>query len=269
SNRSWIMTVAAGVPIVLTIDLFVKTLNLPHFSQEYQLSTVLYLLLSSILLSDWVISLLMIFLLWRSRRGSVLNKTDSLVTSLIIYTVTTGMVTSILALIILVTSAVMSKAGETYIGFFFLLSRSYFICLITTLNRRNDLRTYHRNVLSGPQSQSMAVGYTSTTEDTAESEQLATLDPVFKFTSLPSPTSYITSDTYLAEGTHPPRDSHYTGSNRGANGSKRFPESPRPQSKTKTRDLERANGYGQIATNWSVAVSRRVYLTCFMLSYGG
>lgn len=58
---------------------------------------------------------------------------------------------------------------------------AYFICLLTTLNRRNDLRTYHRNILSGPQSQSTAVGYASAMEaTTAESEQLATLDPVVR-----------------------------------------------------------------------------------------
>lgn len=93
----------------------------------------------------------------------------------------------------------------------------------------------------------------------------------FKLTSLPSPTSYTTSDSYLPEGTHGhfPRDSHYSGSNQGANGSERSPESPRPKAKTKIRDLGRANGYGQTATNWSVAVSCRVYLTCFMLCYCG
>ncbi|KAJ7667665.1 hypothetical protein DFH06DRAFT_224399 [Mycena polygramma] len=87
--------------------------------------------------SDFFIALTLVYYLRRSRTG--FKKSDTMITKLIVFSVSTGLLTSVCAVASLVSIIVW---GQTliYVAFYFSLGRLYFNSVLATLNARNDIR---------------------------------------------------------------------------------------------------------------------------------
>ncbi|KAF8211493.1 hypothetical protein K438DRAFT_1958595 [Mycena galopus ATCC 62051] len=87
--------------------------------------------------ADFVIALILVFYLRRSRTG--FKKSDTMISKLIMFSVSTGLLTSICAVASLVSILVW---GQTliYVAFYFSLGRLYFNSVLATLNARKDIR---------------------------------------------------------------------------------------------------------------------------------
>ncbi|KAJ7237220.1 hypothetical protein B0H12DRAFT_113324 [Mycena haematopus] len=87
--------------------------------------------------ADFLIALILVFYLRRSRTG--FKKSDTMITKLIMFSVSTGLLTSICAVASLVSILVW---GQTliYVAFYFSLGRLYFNSVLATLNARKDIR---------------------------------------------------------------------------------------------------------------------------------
>ncbi|KAJ6539006.1 hypothetical protein B0H19DRAFT_337450 [Mycena capillaripes] len=87
--------------------------------------------------SDFFIAMILVYYLRRSRTG--FKKSDTMITKLIMFSVSTGLLTSICAVASLVSILVW---GQTliYVAFYFSLGRLYFNSVLATLNARKDIR---------------------------------------------------------------------------------------------------------------------------------
>ncbi|KAF4617530.1 hypothetical protein D9613_006052 [Agrocybe pediades] len=93
--------------------------------------------LGSAAASDVIIAISLCYYLTKSRTGFA--RTDSLITTLIIYSLTTGLITSIIAFICVVTFAIM-PTNYIWLGFFWLIGKCYVNSLLAALNSREALR---------------------------------------------------------------------------------------------------------------------------------
>jgi len=87
--------------------------------------------------ADITIAVSLCYYLMQSRTG--FKRTDSLISTLMIYSLTTGLVTSFIAFIIVVTFAVMPDK-YVWLGFFWLIGKCYVNSLLAALNSRDSLR---------------------------------------------------------------------------------------------------------------------------------
>ncbi|KAJ3899505.1 hypothetical protein F5879DRAFT_976653 [Lentinula edodes] len=88
-------------------------------------------------IADVVLASLLCYYIRRNRSG--FEKTDSLVTSIVKYTITTGLVTSLLGIFTLI-AYFASPNGFIFIAMHFSLGRMYTNALLATLNSRKRLR---------------------------------------------------------------------------------------------------------------------------------
>ncbi|KAJ7139644.1 hypothetical protein C8R44DRAFT_765035 [Mycena epipterygia] len=86
---------------------------------------------------DILLAVLMVYLLYNSRTG--IKTTDTLVNKLMIYTVNTGVATSLCAILTLATAQAWGKAF-IYGAFYFNASRLYINSMMASLNARQGLR---------------------------------------------------------------------------------------------------------------------------------
>ncbi|KAJ7477077.1 hypothetical protein B0H11DRAFT_2234558 [Mycena galericulata] len=87
--------------------------------------------------ADFVISLILVFYLRRSRTG--FKKSDHMITKLIFFSVSTGALTSVCAIASLV-SILLWGHTLIYVAFYFSLGRLYFNSVLATLNARHEFR---------------------------------------------------------------------------------------------------------------------------------
>lgn len=87
--------------------------------------------------ADITIAVSLCYYLMKSRTG--FKRTDSLISTLMIYSLTTGLVTSFIAFIIVVTFAVMPNK-YVWLGFFWLIGKCYVNSILAALNSRDSLR---------------------------------------------------------------------------------------------------------------------------------
>jgi len=92
--------------------------------------------------TDLAIAAVLTYLLHRSRTG--FRRSDSVITKLIVFTVNTGLLTSINAMCSFI-SYVANPTSFIYICFFFVMGRLYANSLLATLNARNNIREQSRN----------------------------------------------------------------------------------------------------------------------------
>ncbi|KAF7331775.1 hypothetical protein MKEN_00057400 [Mycena kentingensis (nom. inval.)] len=85
---------------------------------------------------DFVIAMFLVFYLRRSRTG--FRKSDSMISKLIIFSVSTGLLTSVCAIASLVSILVLGSS-LVYVAFYFSLGRLYFNSVLATLNARKDI----------------------------------------------------------------------------------------------------------------------------------
>ncbi|KAF9064537.1 hypothetical protein BDP27DRAFT_1333391 [Rhodocollybia butyracea] len=141
SGRNWIMVgvLAALCCVTLVVDIIVTVQILEHRSvAEFgvQKTGILVAFISGAV-ADVTIASLLTFYIRRNRSG--FEKTDSLITLIVRYTVTTGVVTSLLGIFTLV-AYFLSPDGLTFIAMHFCLGRLYTNALLATLNSRSKLR---------------------------------------------------------------------------------------------------------------------------------
>jgi len=141
SNRSYILT---GVVTLLVIGEFVAVLY--YCAKAFQLQTYAQLVsvkntsMSINVLAaagDVLIAIVLCSMLQKSRTG--FKRSDTMINKLIIFTMNTGLLTSLCAVASLV-SILAAPNTFIYIGFFFCMGRLYSNTLMATLNARQSIR---------------------------------------------------------------------------------------------------------------------------------
>ncbi|GLB36682.1 hypothetical protein LshimejAT787_0309690 [Lyophyllum shimeji] len=121
----------------VSLTYFVKGLKVTTFAllpSLFRLSQSVNALAAT---GDIAIAATLIFILWRSKTG--FSKSDSIVNQLILYSLNTGFLTSVCALLSLITITVYPNSF-IFITFYTPLSRLYTNSLLATLNARKKLR---------------------------------------------------------------------------------------------------------------------------------
>jgi len=101
------------------------------------ISTLFYLDFAAIFVADTLVALSLCYFLRNSRTG--IKKTDSLISVLIMYTINTGVLTCVDAIVGLVLFAAM-PGNLVYVAFYLQLSKLYLNAYLATLNARDSLR---------------------------------------------------------------------------------------------------------------------------------
>ncbi|KAA1470135.1 hypothetical protein DENSPDRAFT_835858 [Dentipellis sp. KUC8613] len=158
SNQKIMLAAPAGAfaigQLVVTIIYAVKAIRTDTFSELDGLRHWTLALSIVTLAANVAIATTLCILLHRSR--TTFRKSDSLINKLIIYTINTGFVTSLDALIALVTVASMPN-NFVYMVFFFSMGRLYSNSLVATLNTRKKLRA-EASTSGGHTGSDMALG---------------------------------------------------------------------------------------------------------------
>ncbi|KAF5327506.1 hypothetical protein D9619_004986 [Psilocybe cf. subviscida] len=121
------------------------------YAKLIQESWLLYTALGGSVVADVMITVSLCILLGNIRTGFKL--TDSLVNTLMLYTINTGLLTSVSATACFVTFAIWPHAF-VFIGFYFVLSKLYINSLLAMLNTRERLRKKNTGITSIPRSPS-------------------------------------------------------------------------------------------------------------------
>ncbi|KAI0755251.1 histone acetylation protein-domain-containing protein [Daedaleopsis nitida] len=135
----------AGLGVVFTVE---------SFSKFGRLTWVTSVGLGSAAVSDILIAIAMCYYLYTKRTG--LRRTDSVVTTLMVYSINSGLTTSIIASICVVTFAAM-PTNFIWLSFFWIMGKCYVNSFLALLNSRESLRdkvsaAVQLNKLNGPQS---------------------------------------------------------------------------------------------------------------------
>ncbi|EMD32416.1 hypothetical protein CERSUDRAFT_99501 [Gelatoporia subvermispora B] len=143
ANKNWtlvalIMLCSFGELVALLV-FTVKDVTVAHsqFLELRLLSPEFYVATCLTIVADSLIAISQVILLWRRR--SRVRRTDSIVRTLIIFSINTGLLTTICALCMLVTWTTMPDK-LVYDIFFAALPTLLFNALLATLNARQDLR---------------------------------------------------------------------------------------------------------------------------------
>ncbi|KAJ3556092.1 hypothetical protein NM688_g2216 [Phlebia brevispora] len=121
----------------LRIAFTVRGAVLGMFAAFPEISWILYTAFGAGALVDVTIAVSLCSFLWQRRTG--FRRTDSLVRVLMMYSINTGALTSICALIVLVAYATMPN-NFIFICFYFMLPKLFLNSLLATLNAREKLR---------------------------------------------------------------------------------------------------------------------------------
>ncbi|KAH9933253.1 uncharacterized protein BXZ73DRAFT_101213 [Epithele typhae] len=140
-SKNWIL---AGTVVILALIhistglvFTVKAFTLGHFSKFTTLKPVIVLGLVAPAVADILIAGSMCYYLYRKRTG--LSRTDSIVTALMVYSVNSGLTTSIIASACVITFLAM-PTNLIWIAFFWLLGKCYVNSFLALLNSREQLR---------------------------------------------------------------------------------------------------------------------------------
>jgi len=122
-----------GLGVFFTVESFL----LKEYSRYTQLTWVTSTGLGGAAAADIIIAVSLVYFLLRSRTG--FERTDSLITTLAIYAINTGLLTSICATCAVITFAIM-PTNFVWISFFWCLGKLYCNSLLASLNSRRKLR---------------------------------------------------------------------------------------------------------------------------------
>ncbi|KAI0647740.1 hypothetical protein C8Q79DRAFT_1008154 [Trametes meyenii] len=140
-SRNWIVTgvilaLAAlhfGLGVVFTAQSFI----LGHFSKFKRLTWVTCIGLGAAAAADIIIAIAMCYYLYKKRTG--LKRTDSIVTTLMVYSINTGLTTSVIGTIIVIAFGAM-PTNFIWLGFFWIMGKCYVNSFLALLNSRESLR---------------------------------------------------------------------------------------------------------------------------------
>ncbi|KAM5537064.1 hypothetical protein V8D89_009210 [Ganoderma adspersum] len=141
SEQNYFLTIAITISSLTvfsgSIAFAAKGFGLSSFTQLSEISDILYLSLGSGVVADVLIAGSMCVLLARRRTG--FSRTDSVVRVLMMYSINTGALTSLCALLTLLTYAAMPD-NFVFMAFYFVLPKLFLNSLLATLNARRPLR---------------------------------------------------------------------------------------------------------------------------------
>ncbi|KAL7284207.1 hypothetical protein ACG7TL_001489 [Trametes sanguinea] len=120
-----------------SIAFAIRGFGIPNFFALSEISGILYTSLGAGVVADILIAASMCVLLAKRQTGFA--RTDSMVRVLILYSVNTGALTSLCALLCLITYATMPD-NFVFIGVYFVLPKLFLNSLLATLNARRPLR---------------------------------------------------------------------------------------------------------------------------------
>ncbi|RDX57396.1 hypothetical protein OH76DRAFT_36086 [Lentinus brumalis] len=118
--------------------LYAKSIQTTDISQFSELTAFDIAMSSVTAATDLLLCGTLVTLLVRSRTGS--TGSDRLINKLLLYTINTGLFTTICALLSLITVLALPNTS-VYVMFYYIGSRMYSISLLSTLNAREGLRT--------------------------------------------------------------------------------------------------------------------------------
>ncbi|TFY55126.1 hypothetical protein EVJ58_g8443 [Rhodofomes roseus] len=137
SRKSWILPAfVATLSLYIIVDAFyfaVRGLHINSYLEIHQFSWVLYVGFTFEVIADFVITVAQYLYLRRFRTG--IRFTDSVVSVLMLYCVNTGLLTSVCALLCLITYATLPDM-YVYFAFYFVLSKLYVNSVLANLNAR-------------------------------------------------------------------------------------------------------------------------------------
>ncbi|KZT09002.1 uncharacterized protein LAESUDRAFT_569221 [Laetiporus sulphureus 93-53] len=140
-SRNWAVTVPV---VLLTVTQFILGIYYVVTGQKTKLASTIAGItwastasLACSIAADTLITTSLCFYLQRSRSG--LRRTDKLIDILIVYTVNTGLITTVLALCTIILSEVLANTYWDCITYF-MISKSYVNSTLATLNARDKLR---------------------------------------------------------------------------------------------------------------------------------
>ncbi|KAF7301610.1 hypothetical protein MIND_00726500 [Mycena indigotica] len=140
SNRNLVLTIFAGSLVLAefgcSVVFTVQSMKLKTWKDLEQLKPLSMTVNVLGAMSDFVIALALVFYLRRSRTG--FRKSDMMISKLIVFSVSTGLLTTLCAIASLV-SIVLWGDTLIYVAFYFSLGRLYFNSVLATLNARKDL----------------------------------------------------------------------------------------------------------------------------------
>jgi len=155
ARRVYIMSKSIVVPVIVAIlggihfglgfVFTAKSFTLKQFSRYGSLTWVVCVGMGSAALADIIIALVMCWCLYHKRTG--FSKTDSMVVTLMAYSINSGLLTSILATCMLV-SFVGWRSTLMFDVFFWLMGKCYVNSFLAMLNSRDTLRerSYNDNL---------------------------------------------------------------------------------------------------------------------------
>ncbi|KAI0316362.1 hypothetical protein OF83DRAFT_1172972 [Amylostereum chailletii] len=140
SSKNWFLTLPVAAMSVAEFGVICtyvgKAAHIVQFEESLKLKALSLTVNALTAATDVAIAFILCVLLQKSRTG--FRRSDTMITRLIIFTVNTGLLTSIDAICSLVTYAA-SPNTFIYICFFFALGRLYSNSLLATLNARRSL----------------------------------------------------------------------------------------------------------------------------------
>ncbi|GJE98226.1 hypothetical protein PsYK624_144510 [Phanerochaete sordida] len=143
SQGKRLLLIAIIVPSLLcfacSIAFPIRGLQIGTYAGFAHISWILYTAFITGVIADTTIALSLCYFLAKRRTG--VRRTDSIVRILMIYSVNTGVLTSLCAICVLVTYAVM-PSNFVFIAFYFVLPKLFLNSLLGTLNARERLRGF-------------------------------------------------------------------------------------------------------------------------------
>ncbi|KAF8896690.1 hypothetical protein BD779DRAFT_603028 [Infundibulicybe gibba] len=155
-RRAWLMTgrspllaFCIAIPSLLTcatgIAFTSKAFIAQTFASFSSISYLLYISLGSGVVADAIIAATLCYTLKKNRTG--FQKTDTIVNTLMIYTINTSLLTTLCSLACFTTYTIWPQEF-TFIGIYFVLSKLYLNSLLATLNSRESLHSQAAGVVS-------------------------------------------------------------------------------------------------------------------------
>ncbi|KIJ64010.1 hypothetical protein HYDPIDRAFT_28904 [Hydnomerulius pinastri MD-312] len=149
SGRNWFLTAIVCAislcDLIVGITITVKAFKLQSFAELKTISTWLYISFGAGFLGDLFVAVVLCYYLFKSRTG--FQRTDTLVNTLVSYIITTGLLTSIDAILGTLFYIVM-PSNFIFIGFYFNLAKMYINSYLALLNAREHLREKSEGVVS-------------------------------------------------------------------------------------------------------------------------
>jgi len=141
SGQNTVLTSIVGAvtlcDLLVGLAITVNGFGLQSYAQLDELSTMFYVNFGAGVLGDCLVAIILCYYLFTSRTG--FRSTDTLVNTLIAYIVTTGLFTSVVAILGTV-FYVMMPTNFIFIAFYFNLAKMYLNSYLALLNARQHLR---------------------------------------------------------------------------------------------------------------------------------